>query len=375
MKISRGKIRALLITAALSAVLYGVALPQVSTLERPGTVDSKPSAKLSNKSKEKSKPKSRVKQPVKPAELAKSGWIPAVNIKSPAFTSFGGGTYEKSISVDPRISVSLCVTQGDVKINGWSRNEVRVFVKDGSKIGFNTLQKSRQNEKPVWIKVVGFDPAKPAIQRECLWGDQVEIDVPTGAAINLEGKATSTVVDSVRKIAVKNAGGSISIRNIAEGVDATTYQGDVDVENSDGMITLETTSGNILVFESGPSQVGDIFKARSNSGKISLQNLEHIQVDVNSISGSVLFSGNLLGGGIYGIKTSNGSLTLNIPPDSPCFLSATYMEGNFSSELPFKLITENITPGPVKSIKGILGKGDCKLNLANSSGAIRIRKQ
>ncbi|MGH7784637.1 MAG: DUF4097 family beta strand repeat-containing protein, partial [Candidatus Binatia bacterium] len=338
MKISQGKIRALSITTALICIMSAAVAAQDSL---PGMIDVGPR-----------QDGPRVPSPSSRIKLPKKEWSSVAQPEAPVIMHFDGGTFEKSIAVDPRISVSLCVTQGDVKINGWSRNEVRVFVKDGSKIGFNTLQKGRQNEKPVWIKIVGVDPDKPGQQRSCLWGDEVEIDVPTGASINMEGKATRTIVDSVRKVAINNAGGDISIRNVSEGVDATTYQGDVDVENSDGMITLNTTSGNILAFELSPSEVGDIFKARSNSGRIALQNLEHRQVDVNSISGSVLFSGELLAGGVYDIRTTNGSLTLNIPANSPCFLSATYMEGNFSSELPLKLMTENLTPGPVKTLKG-----------------------
>jgi hypothetical protein len=79
--------------------------------------------------------------------------------------------------------------------------------------------------------------------------------------------------------------------------------GDVDVENSNGMISLVTTTGNILVFESRPSEVGDIFKARTNGGKISLQNLQHRQVEVNSTTGSIQFMGSLLDGGIYNLLT------------------------------------------------------------------------
>src|SRR5438128_9018948 len=44
----------------------------------------------------------------------------------------GGDTSEKSIKVDSNVNLSLCVTQGTIKVNGWNRSEVRVFVQDGS---------------------------------------------------------------------------------------------------------------------------------------------------------------------------------------------------------------------------------------------------
>lgn len=366
MKISLPTIRALFITAALAGLQCITVWAQDPTPQIPGVEG--PAA-------ERSMPRPTTAPPGKLA-LPDKARFPVVQIQTPAVTMhFGGDNYERSIAVDPRINISLCVTQGDVKINGWSRNEVRVFVKDGSKIGFNTLQTSRQGDKPVWIKVFGSDPAKPMASKECMWGQTIEIDLPTGGSVNLEGKETRTVVDSIRKAVVKNVGGNISIRNVSEGVNASTYEGDVDIENSDGMITLFSASGNILAFESGPSQVGDIFKAKTNGGAISLQNLGHRQVEVNSISGSILFSGRLLTGGIYNIGTNNGSISLSVPPDPPCSLWATYGYGNFDSQLPLKIATEDDRPESVKTVTGTFGKGDCKISLTTSSGAIRIRKQ
>src|SRR5258706_15967009 len=54
----------------------------------------------------------------------------------------GGDTSERSIKVDGNVNLSLCVTQGTIKVNGWNRSEVRVFVQDGSKFGFKVQLKS-----------------------------------------------------------------------------------------------------------------------------------------------------------------------------------------------------------------------------------------
>ncbi len=285
-------------------------------------------------------------------------------------------TSEKSIKVDPRVNLSLCVVEGTVNINGWARNEIRIFVKDGSGIGFKVLQKSRQNESPVWVMALGVDSKAPGAQAsECLWGKTIEIDLPTNAAVSLKGKETRTSIDSVRKASVKNIGGDIVLRNITEGVNALTYEGDVAVENTDGAVSLESSSGNIVAIDVAPSQVGDIFKAKTSGGAISLQRIEHRQIEVNSISGSVLFNGSLLSGGTYSFGTTNGSINLALPQDASCKISATYGFGNFDSEIPVKLLTENVSPGPIKHMVGTLGTGDATLNLTTSSGRIVIRKQ
>jgi DUF4097 and DUF4098 domain-containing protein YvlB len=139
---------------------------------------------------------------------------------------------------------------------------------------------------------------------------------------------------------------------------------------------LETTNGNIVVFEVGPGEIGDTFTARTNGGMISLQKVEHRQLDVSSITGSVAYNGAILSGGSYSLRTMNGSIRLAIPQGSACTVNATYGYGSFESDLPFKVATENITPGPVKTVVGTFGGGgDAVVKLTVSiNGSIAIKK-
>ena len=289
---------------------------------------------------------------------------------------WGGDTSEKSIKVDSSINLSLCVTQGTLKVNGWNRNEVRVYVQDGSKFGFNVREKNSRTGDPIWIKVMGLAKGKYGAPQECISGNEIEIDVPVNATIGIKGQDTTTHIDSVKKVEVVTNGGDITLRNIAAGIKATAYQGDVMVESSQGPIMLDTTTGNIVVFEAGPIEIGDGFKAKTNGGTISLQDLRHRQVEVGSISGSVLYSGDIRNGGSYNLNTNKGSIRMLIPADSACQLQATFGAGNFSSELNIKLLTENVSEGPIKSIVGKLGSGgDASVKLTTNNGSISIRKQ
>jgi hypothetical protein len=290
---------------------------------------------------------------------------------------YGGETYEKSIAADPNVNLTLCVVQGNLRINGWRRNEVRVFVRDGSRLNFNVREKSADG-KPVWISAVGYDPKKVnKAFPDCIWGEEIEIDVPVGATIEVKGQETRTSVDTVKKLAVRNIGGDITARNISGGVLASTYEGDIVVENSKGGVSLESTTGNIVAFETGPSAIGDIFRAKTNGGAISLQNLEHRQVDVNSISGSIFFNGSILSGGVYSLSTSSGSIRMALPMTTSCQIIVVYGYGAFSSpDIVFKMETENISPGPVKKAVGKLGKGgDAILKLSTQTGSIVIKKR
>lgn len=286
-----------------------------------------------------------------------------------------GVTSEKSIKVDPGVNLKLCVVQGNLKINGWERDELRVFVKNGSPVGLRVLEKDPGSGKPVWVLLSGIaKPGAPGQTSECLSGESIELDVPMNASLRIEGRSTETMVDSVKKIIVKNAEGNISLRNITGGITASTYQGDVTVENSGGAISLESATGNIVAFEVTPGQIGDLFKAKTNSGTISLQKVEHRQIEANSITGSVVFNGKFLPGGLYSFKTSNGEIRLTIPAESSCVFVAAYGFGRFSSEIGLKYITENNSESG-KSLTAKAGSGDATVNLTTTSGSIGIKKQ
>jgi len=267
--------------------------------------------------------------------------------------------------------------QGTVKVNGWNRNEVRVFVEDGSPFTFKILEKSPKSGDPVWVSVTGID-GKPKYQRpsECLDGGDIEIDVPKNATINIKGQEATTTIDSVRKANVRTIGGDITFRHVTAGITASAGQGDITVEESDGAMALDSTTGNIVVFEAQPSEIGDPFKARTNGGNIALQGLGHRQVEISSISGSVAWAGEIRTGGSYFLSTSKGSIRLSLPTTTACKVVATYANGSFNSEVPFKLDTENIAEGPVKNIVGQMGKGgDAVLKLSTNNGSIAIKKQ
>ncbi len=316
------------------------------------------------------------KEPISPP--AKTPKIKPLGARSfPEAPETDGVTSERSIAVSPDVSIKLCVAEGNLKINGWARDEVRIFVKDGSKFGVTILEKDERSGKPIWVQIKrSAERAVPnASGLECISGQSIEMDVPMKASLMVDGRVTRTTVDSVKKVNIKNIEGNLSLRNITGGITANTYQGDVIVENSSGAIYVESAAGNIVAFEVGPGQIGDIFKAKTNSGAISLQKVENRQIEANSITGSVHFNGKFLAGGLYDFKTSNGSIRLAIPDVSSCTIKASYGFGQFFSEIPLKVLTDNDTPGG-KNVVATIGDGSaCNVSLTTNSGSIIVKKQ
>lgn len=283
---------------------------------------------------------------------------------------------EKSIAVDAKVKVSLNVCDGKLKINGWERSEIRAFVVGGSSVGFRVQQKGGQNDSPVWVKILGSDPAKNKESEAdlCLSGDEIEIDVPRGATVDVKASESETSIDSVRKVAVEINEGDIFLNNIKEGIYARTYGGNVTTVDSSGAITLVSTTGNIVTFGVSPSEIGDAFKARTTSGTVVLQKVEHRKTEVSSNSGSVKFIGAFQNGGEYILRTQNGSISLAVPEKSSFKLNASFGFGAFHSEIPLENFVKTNT-ARAASVSASLGKAEATLILITSSGAIRLKRQ
>jgi Putative adhesin len=285
---------------------------------------------------------------------------------------------ERSIATDAKVNVLLCVSEGRVRINGWEHDEVRVFVNEGSELGFKIVQRNRQSEKPAWIQVLGFDPKKiegNVRPDECLFGEDIELDVPRNATIKIRSTESATIINSVGKAIVENVGGDIFLSDILYGIDARTNRGSVTVEKSAGAIFLSSTVGNILVFDVSPSEIGDTFKAKTSNGAIVLQKVDHRQMEVGSNSGSIKFDGDILGNGQYSFGTQNGSILLAIPQNSSCKVTALYGYGSFNTELPMQDIVKPPPGSKIQSLSGVLGNGDATVKLTTTTGRIDIRKQ
>ena len=299
--------------------------------------------------------------------------VPKPGAEPPGIFNADGQTVERSMIVDPNVSLKMCVAEGELKINGWHRNEVRVFVRNGRNFRFKALEKSPQTGKVNWLWVGNVVEGRPGPAAECLAGESVEIDAPITASLDLSGGEVRTSIDSLKKVLVRVRTGAITLRNISGGINAQTNRGEMIVENSAGAITLVGFSGNVIIADVKAGQIGDQLSAKTNAGAITMQRVEHRQIQATSTSGQLLFDGRFLPGGIYNFRTSTGTINLRVPVASSCILTATYGSGNFTTDIAHKVITENITP-QAKVVVAKMGSGDATVNLTATNGSIAIKK-
>lgn len=289
--------------------------------------------------------------------------------------------FEKSIEVDEKVNINLCIFEGNVRINGWDRDEIRVFVRGGSKAGFRPRGKN-EDGNPTGVTILGYDPLKDKGRglSECLSGEEIELDVPKEANLTkldgLNGEVIITV-ESVAKARISINQGNIQLRGIQEGIYAKTYEGDINVEDSYGPIELYSTNGNIFVYNVDPLEDSDILKAKTNNGILIFQSSTHLVVEGNTISGSIKYVGEIQMDGQYKFSNTSGEILLGIPRDSSCTLTVISQKDKFLPELPFKVTTEAVFPPSMKRIVGTMGtgEGEATIFLQTDNGKIRIKRQ
>lgn len=282
---------------------------------------------------------------------------------------------ERSIETSPKVSLDFCVREGIVRINGWDRNEVRAFVSGGGGVAFNSRQDDPQTKRTVWLNVVAADPkkmARTAVVDNCLTGDEILLDVPRGASVKIKSNEGDVRIESVARVTVESLSGEIYLRGISAGVEATTFRGDLTVENSNGRFVLSNTEGNIIAVGLAPVEIDDGFRAKTSSGRIVMKNVTHRLVETNSTTGGTSYDGDLLSGGQYRMAASNGSLVLNLNPSVLCKVNALFGFGSFASDIALRGETRR-----EKSVNAQFGDGEttCSVSLTTASGVVRVRKR
>jgi hypothetical protein len=288
-------------------------------------------------------------------------------------------TTEKSIEVDNGVQIDLSVCEGNIKINGWDRNEIRVFINHGSKAGFRTFGKN-DDGKPTKVTILGYDPAKDKGKEvtQCISGEEIQLDVPNQSSlsklIGTAGKVSVTIESIAKATLVKINQGDILLRDISEGIVAKTYDGNISVEDSNGVIDLDATNGRILVYNVEPLEEGDTLKVKTNSGSLIVQSSTHSVIEATSVSGLIKFTGEIQTDGQYTFRNTNGQILLGIPKETSCQVEINAQKDRFSSDIPLKVITVNDYPPSMRRTLGTFGEGEAIIKLINQNGRITIKK-
>jgi hypothetical protein len=166
---------------------------------------------------------------------------------------------------------------------------------------------------------------------------------------------------------VDDEGLVINVMNDTRGRDSF---GDVNFKiqiPADAAVDLETRMGNITVRTVRGSMVRAVV---TSSGDIDLTGIRAFKVMASNITGNILFDAELLGGGSYDLKSTQGDINVRISGGSGFTLTATAPRtrnislGNLAQRGDFSFQGDN------RRVVGRVGDGSATLTTTNLRGSI-----
>lgn len=206
------------------------------------------------------------------------------------------------------------------------------------------------------------------------------IKAPAGVTISAKSISGSITVSDIKgELSLESVSGGIRVSNAGRISRAKSLSGSVEIVDTRvaGSLEASAVSGNV-VFRKVRARSID---AESLSGTITADAVECDRADLHSFSGGVEFTGPLVRGGRYAMKSHSGDLRITVTGGGGVEVDASSFSGSLRSDL--TLVNQAGSQGSDRpdgrmrrrSLKGVYGDGSAVLELTTFSGAIVITKR
>ena len=254
-------------------------------------------------------------------------------------------------------SLRIQVPAGSVRIIGWERDSVSVSgtIAPG---GGSWYGGGRGRAGKMGLETRDQSGAGP--------GADVEIRVPAHARLWVKTVAASVNIEgSQGEVDCISVAGSLRIEGQPKVLSAETMDGIVIIEGANGVMRIRTGGGNISV--RGPG--GDI-TASSVGGSVDVTTDKLERARLESVTGAVRFTGNIIRGGALEAETHSADVTLR-------FLGGLDAEVTMVSVVgqAFNKLTEKGSAQPKgKTAVFIAGEGGAQVSARSFKGNVVISR-
>ena len=253
---------------------------------------------------------------------------------------------ERSTTVDPRASITLCVMSGKLTVRGWDKNELRARSTDADQLELRRIDKVKDNPTPATrIDVMVIDKQTPKM--DCQAVADVEMDVPKEATVQVQTRDGDIYITGVGGAYAGSQNGDINIQGASKFVEAGSVGGSIFLKDSTGRVNLSSAGGGVEVHNVRAVTPDDTFEVGTVSGDIELDRVSNAKLNAKTVNGTVTMTGPLARAGRYGFTTMGGDVILNLPHDASFTLKATVSEkSDIVSDFALKYLPEPPAPRP-----------------------------
>jgi Toastrack DUF4097 len=251
------------------------------------------------------------------------------------------GRVERSVAATADVTVSICLGSSNLTVHGWDRPEVRVKSLEASAIDLQRTDAGGPGPAGALEVVVRDNSDGSRRQDGCQAFSNVEVNVPRGATLQLRSRDGDITVVGVRSAVVGTQSGDVTLSEISQNSEATSFNGCVSLKDSSGRVNLRSVGGSIEVSNVRPAEPEDDLDLVSVSGDVVLEHATHTRVTIRVTTGSLEMTGPLVSSGRYLLKTITGDLTVKMPADSSFSLNAKVaQDGEIVTDFPLRLIKQ-----------------------------------
>lgn len=287
---------------------------------------------------------------------------------------------ETTITVPKGIALELSNLFGDIKVDAWDQNAVRIVALHGQRdrlqarvVALRGKMDAERRRAMAEARRAGRpipEPEQGALQVDMVsrGGFPAVVDytitVPQWMALRLSGMESDITVEGVRSaIEAESIRGSVLVRGGRGRVELSSVEGEVKAFDCEGGLEASSINSGVEL-----DDVSGVLMVESVNGDIRIGRATSQNVDASSVNGTVTYAGAFAPQGRYRLATHAGNLVVGVPVGAGVDVSVATFQGGFRSAFPVEL-------GPWRQgqkFNFVLGDGGSSLELESFQGLIEL---
>lgn len=273
-----------------------------------------------------------------------------------ATSAWAGTPINESRPLDADGQVSVNNLAGHIEVVAWDRREVAI----SGELGEDVEKLEISGDARKLTVFVRYPRKRSGDIEETL----LRLQVPAGAALNLEGVSADISVSGVRgALSASSVSGDVEARVASGSVKLNSVSGDISLGAPSTQAELQSVSGDISA-----RGLGGTVKAETVSGDLRLDGQNFRSVSAQSVSGDLHLDVGLDSGAELRAETLSGEIAVRLQKAPDARLSMKTFSGSLMSELAPRGDEER------RKIEATLGSGRGVIELSTFSGDIVLSK-
>jgi DUF4097 and DUF4098 domain-containing protein YvlB len=241
---------------------------------------------------------------------------------------------DTTIAVSRGASLNVKNYSGEVFIEGWNRNAIRIRTDDES------------DEKVLVVPSSGAFTVRASAKHEEDQSADLRLIVPVWMNVAISGIHTDVIVTGTQgQVKVETVHGDVIVRGGRQRIDLNTVDDDICVSDASGVVRAETVNGDAY-----------IWRTASDS------------VDVSTVNGDVVYEGTMGEHGGYRFTSHNGDISVAMPRAASAAVAVSTFSGDFQSNFPVTLTGNHSS----NRFQFCLGSCSARVELQSFQGTIQL---